>query len=363
MNIRQIPQIALLGLVLLVTGCAETQAPRDFAFVNVTQTPRVWPSPPETPRYRYVGELTGEKNFIEKPQEKSGNIANRFFKWLVGLGSSKQKPNILQGPQSGMVDAEGRIYVTDISRNAVFVFDKPGGKLQVWDMARNGTPFKTPIGIAQGKQIDRGTQSEILVADADLRSVFRLNQKGELLGEFGQDVLQRPTGLARDAQRGLIYVADTHGHDIKVFGDDGTLQRVIGKRGEGDGEFNFPTFLAFADGRLYVTDTMNTRIQIFDTDGKMIAKFGQRGMKVGNLVRPKGVAVDSEHNIYVIESQYDNLLVFNNAGRPLMALGGQGIEIGQFYQPSGVWVDSHDQVYIADLLNGRILVLQFLGGS
>jgi DNA-binding beta-propeller fold protein YncE len=237
----------------------------------------------------------------------------------------------------------------------VFVFDKPAGKLEVWEMAHGDVHFVNPIGIAQG------ARNEILVADSELKSVFRLDRDGNPVGEFGHDILERPTGLARDAQRGRIFVADTRAHDIKVFDDDGKLINVIGQRGEGDGEFNFPTHLAFVAGKLYVTDTMNSRIQIFDADGNFIAKFGKLGLNVGNLVRPKGLAVDSASNIYVIESLYDNLLVFDNKGRTLMALGGSGKEIGEFYLPSGVWIDRDDQVYIADMYNGRITVLQFLG--
>ena len=57
------------------------------------------------------------------------------------------------------------------------------------------------------------------------------------------------------------------------------------------------------------------------------------------------------------------MLVFDSKGHTLLALGGTGKGIGEFYLPSGVWTDSHDQIYIADMFNGRITVLQFLGGS
>jgi DNA-binding beta-propeller fold protein YncE len=350
---RSLP-IALLGLSLLVTGCAETHLVMNPADNGQGVAPKVWPDPPDEPRYRYVGELTGENNFRPDNWANQNNAA-KLFDWMIGLTEFDSQPAILQRPQSGMVDADGRIYVTDIGRGAVFVFDKPAGKLEIWETARGGGRFMSPVGIAQG------ARNEILVADSELKSVFRLDMKGSLVGEFGHDILERPTGLARDAQNGRVYVADTHAHDIKVFNDDGGLINVIGQRGEGDGEFNFPTHLVFVAGKLYVTDTMNSRIQIFDTDGNFVAKFGKLGLNVGNLVRPKGVAVDSESNIYVIESLYDNLLVFNNQGRTLLALGGKGKGIGEFYLPSGVWIDSHDQVYIADMYNGRITVLQFLG--
>jgi DNA-binding beta-propeller fold protein YncE len=348
---------ALFGLTLLLAGCADN----NHLVMNVADTgqgvaPKVWPSPPDEPRYRYVGELTGENNFRPDNWANSGT-ASKIFDWLVGLTGFSTEPVVLQRPQSGTVDAEGSIYVTDMGRGAVYVFDKPAGKLEVWDIASGSTRFATPIGIALG------ARDEILVADADLHSVFRLNKKGIPVGDFGHDILKRPTGLARDAKRGRVYVADTHAHDIKVFDDDGNLLKIIGQRGENDGQFNFPTHLTFAADKLYVTDTLNSRIQIFDSDGKMIQKFGQVGLYVGNLVRPKGVAVDSASNIYVVESLFDNLLVFDSKGRILLGLGGNGKGTGEFYLPSGVWTDSQDQIYIADMYNGRITVLQFLGAQ
>jgi len=345
---------ALAGLALFMAGCANNHLVMNLSDTSQNAPPIVWPAPPDEPRFRYVGELTGEDNFRPDNWANRSN-ATKLFDWLVGLTGLNSQPVVLQRPQSGMVDEEGRIYVTDIGRGAVFVFDKPAGRLEVWDKARGDERFMSPIGIA------RGARDEILVADSELKSVIRLDKRGNVLGEFGHDILERPTGLARDTKRGRIFVADTRSHDIKVFNDNYKLINVIGERGEGDGEFNFPTHLAFVADKLYVTDTLNSRIQIFNSDGNFIAKFGKLGLNVGNLVRPKGVAVDSEGDIYVIESLYDNLLVFDKKGRTLLALGGSGKEIGEFYLPSGVWIDSHDQVYIADMFNGRITVLQFLG--
>jgi DNA-binding beta-propeller fold protein YncE len=356
MNAHRSILFALLGLTLQIAGCAVDHLVMNPADTGQDAVSKLWPAPPDEPRYRYVGELTGEDNF--RPDNWANrDAASKVFDWLVGLTGLNSEPVVLQRPQSGTVDAEGRIYVTDIGRGAVYVFDKPAGELKVWDMANGDTHFKSPIGIALG------ARDEILVADADLHSVFRLDKKGRPVGEFGHDILKRPTGLARDAARERVYVADTHAHDIKVFDDDGKLLKVIGRRGEGDGEFNFPTHLAFAADKLYVTDTLNSRIQVFDTDGKMIEKFGKLGLYVGDLVRPKGVAVDSAGNIYVIESLYDNLLVFNNQGHILLGLGGSGKGIGEFYLPTGVWTDNQDQIYIADMYNGRITVLQFLGAQ
>jgi len=337
-----------------MAGCAETHMEMNLTGTNPGEAPKVWPAPPEQPRYRYLGELTGEINFRPDNWANASNTT-KIFNWLVGLATRKTEPIALQRPQGILVDAEDRVYVTDVGRGAVFVFDRPAGKLNIWEMAHGRTHFVNPIGIAQG------AHGEVLVADADLRSVFRLDNQGNYLGEFGNEILERPTGLARDAQHGWIYVADTRAHDIKVFNDDGKLINVIGQRGENDGDFNFPTYLAFAGDKLYVTDTLNSRVQIFDAEGNFIGKFGKLGLNVGNLVRPKGVSVDSAGNIYVIESLNDYLLVFDGKGRSLLALGGSGKEVGEFNLPSGIFVDTHDRVYISDMYNGRITVLQFLG--
>ena len=138
------------------------------------------------------------------------------------------------------VDAAGRIYVTDASRQAVFVFDPVAGKLDVWEKAEGLANFSTPVALAV-------TQGLTYVTDAELGIVARLDPTGTPQRALGRGLLKRPTGLAFDAERGELYVSDTAAHDIKVLDLSGTLKRVLGRRGEGDGEFNFPTHLAFAE--------------------------------------------------------------------------------------------------------------------
>ena len=348
------PLSLLVPACLMFAGCANTpSAPLHFTQTGGELKQQVWPSPPEPPRYRYVGQLTGEDNF--KAQTKPSGM-RRFFHWLVGIDNSDHSRNVLQRPQCGATDAYGRIYVTDASRQAVFVFDTPNRELHVWEWAQKGQRFLDPVGIAVGNH------GEVWVADAELQQIFKLDRNGQPLGSFGAKNLRRPTGLARDSQTGWIYVADTRAQDIKVFDANGKLLKQWGHAGEGPGRFNAPAHLAYADGHLYVSDTYNARIQVFDRDGAYINSFGQRGLYLGNLDRPKGVAVDSQGHVYVVESYYDHLLVFDRAGHFLLPIGGTGVEPGQFYLPAGIWVDNQDQVYVADMFNGRIEVFKFLGG-
>ena len=316
----------------------------------------VWPSLPEKARYRYIGQLRGEENFDQMPT----SVMRRFFRWLVGLGSSKHQPRILQRPQNGFVADDGRIFVTDVSRGAVYVFDghqqTAASGLQIWEYANEQTRFVTPVGIAPGKD------GSVLVSDAELGCIVRLSMAGEGQGMICDKTLLRPTGLARDSDQGLIFVVDSRAHDIKVFDDKGLLIRTLGSHGEGEGQFNGPTYLSIRNGHLYVSDTLNARIQVIDEFGVYIKAYGRRGLYLGDTPRPKGVATDADGNVYIVESYYDYLLIFNDKGDFLMPIGGTGNDIGHFFLPAGVWVRD-DRIYVADTYNGRIMIFQYLGNT
>ncbi|MBF0160982.1 MAG: 6-bladed beta-propeller [Magnetococcales bacterium] len=355
--------VLLLALLVVLAGCAETRHVMRYGVEEWRAERRpFWPTPPERPRYSFAGQLIGWENFpiVEEDRQQKGK---QVLTWLVGLdpetglGRREDESKGLQRPQTGMVDAEGRILVTDSGQNVVMVFDEAAGKLFTWEAASKREKFVSPVGIAPGP--DRS----VFVADSELKRVFRLNRDGEPLGEWGAGLLQRPTGLARDPERKVLYVADSQSDNIRMFSDEGTLLETIGSPGSAPGAFNGPTHVAFANQRLYVADTLNARVQVFDVRGKYLFSFGERGIRVGNMVRPKGVAVDGEGNIYVVESLHDHLLVFDKEGRFLLPIGGTGKEVGQFYLPSGVWVDKRGRVFVADMFNGRVKILQFLGGS
>jgi DNA-binding beta-propeller fold protein YncE len=350
--------------VIWVLGCATSEpAVLRYGVQDAPEGKRLmWPPEPEVPRYLYAGQLVGEANF-RSPAAGAAQGLKGLLRAIAGLVVGESRPLELQRPQSGTVDREGRIYVTDASRQAVVVFDPVAGKLDVWEKAEGLASFGAPVAVAVGKDV-AVAKDLVYVSDAELGIVARLGADGTPQRALGRGLFKRPTGLVLDAERGELYVADTAAHDIKVLDLSGNLKRVLGRRGEGDGEFNYPTHLALADGELYVTDTMNSRIQVLDgASGAMRRSFGVRGLYVGNLVRPKGIALDSERNVYVVESYYDHLLVVDRLGRFLMGIGGLGAGSGNFYLPAGVWTDHLNRVFVADMFNGRVVLFQHLGGG
>lgn len=347
--------IVLITLPVALSACGGVaEIMRYFPEGEPAARAQVWPEPPEVPRYRYAGQLIGEQNFGPS-QRTRPSVGKRLLRWITGQAGKPSVSRELVRPQSGVVDGTGRIYVTDVGRPGVYVFDEVEGKLQIWERADRDSAFVSPIGIA----VD--TQGDVLVADSGLGRIVRLDRQGKPIGSFGHGVVSRPTGLAFNAEAGLLYVADAGSHDIKVFDQQQRLVEVIGHRGVRLAEFNGPTYLAYARGKLYVSDTLNARVQVLTVEGNPLSKVGQRGLYVGNLVRPKGVAVDDEDNIYVVESYYDYLLVFNGEGQLLLPVGGTGAQVDRLFLPAGVWTDSRSRVFVADMMNGRVLILQFLG--
>lgn len=343
----------ILLLCILFSACAQTKY--RFEYHQLKQE-KVWPEAPEIPRYRYLGEITGEQNFVK--EKGSGGLARQSLDWFSELIFGKAAAKNLHRPQAGYFDAkQKRIYVTDVGKKAVFVFDLSAKELNIWESVDGSQDFVTPVSVCVL------ADDKVYVSDAELGFVALFNGEGQFQSKLGEVELARPTGLACDQRSQKIYVADSKNHQVKVFSSEGKLLHRFGRKGKADGEFNSPTHISFNKEKVYVADTLNARIQIFDAKGNWLKTFGQRGMYIGNLPRPKGVAVDSENHIYVIESYYDFLLIFDEHGNPLLPIGGNGKGPGKFFLPAGVWVDNGDKVYVADMFNSRVAVFQYLKQS
>lgn len=337
----------LWALLIGLTGCASE--PKQFVVHNINQS-QVWPERSDVARYRYIGELHGESIQREK-------LYQSWISKVIGLIQGQGEIQTLKRPYSGFTDQDGKVYVADLGASAVFVFDVQNKTLNIWKQAAKSQPFVAPVAVV------KGAEEDIWVLDAELASVFRLNNMGEPQGVVAKGLLKRPVGLAYHAETKKLFVTDSHSHEIKVFDSQGSLIDVIGKRGEGLGELNFPTSLVIKGDRLLVTDSLNARVQVMSLDGVVEQVIGKRGLNIGNTPRPKGVAVDSSDNIYIVESYFGYLLVFDQYGQFLLPISGKDRELGEFFLPAGVWVDQQDRIYLADMFKGRIVILQYLGAD
>ena len=80
---------------------------------------------------------------------------------------------------------------------------------------------------------------------------------------------------------GEVYVADARNFEVRVFGLDGAHRRTFGRRGEGPGEFEALSSLAWAGDRLLTYDIMVGRVGEWSAEGEWLGQQLTRGSMTG----------------------------------------------------------------------------------
>jgi thiol-disulfide isomerase/thioredoxin len=143
--------------------------------------------------------------------------------------------------------------------------------------------------------------TNLFVADSEISAIrsVSLDPRGRVstivgvaLFEFG-DIdgqgetvrLQHPLGVSH--HNGMLYVADTYNHKIKVIGPylrSSVTFLGTGKPGFRDGdkaEFYEPGGLSIADGKLYIADTNNHAIRVANLQTKQVSTLQITGLSNG----------------------------------------------------------------------------------
>ncbi len=334
----------LTCLSLPFAGSAATKKPKKGAEPVLELA---WPEPPEQPRIKFVDILIGEANFGRKTSWRDS------FRGMV-TGTKAALTSVYQPRDIEVSDDGNRIYASDFAQGLVFIFDFEAKKVNTINVER-------PFGLALDDK------ENLYIAEQQPKRIRVLDRQQNLVRMITDPKLARPTDIAIDRTRHLLYVADpakkdAPEHTVKVFDLEGHFVRAIGNgKGDCEGCLYFPTFLALdRDGNLYVTSTLNARVDEFTPEGKYVKTIGGRGTAFGMFDKPKGVALDSFNNVYVVDSGWSNIQIFNQKGEVLLFFGGRGGYPGLLKNPTGITIDKNNKIYVADFLNARISVYQLV---
>ncbi len=196
----------------------------------------------------------------------------------------------------------------------------------------------------------------------DATRVTMLNIDEKFLGEFGRfgegdGDFCWPTSIAFDSDLN-VYTADDWLNRISIFDKDGNYLDKWGVKGSGDGEINKPSRIRFdKDDKMYLVDSGNNRVQVFAKDGKFLSKWGEAGSGQGQFNLPWGLNFDDKGDVYVADWKNHRIQKFTPDGRFLAAFGGQGSRVGEFNHPTDVAVDKYGDMYVTDYGNNRVQVL------
>lgn len=306
----------------------------------------VWPQAPERARIRFVAAVARPKDLGIQP-----SVWQRVGEFFVG-----KREQVCVRP-TGVAARGSAIYVADPGAQALWILDPEAGRWQAVHEAGEDA-FVSPVAVVPGPR------NRLFVADSYLAKIVVLDEDGDGVGTIAHPVFKRPAGLAYDAARDRLFVADSGAHTVWIVDGAGRPAGMIGGRGAGTGEFNFPTHVALdRAGGIYVADALNYRLQMFAPDWTPAGAFGRHGDAAGDFASPKGVALDSEGHVYVVDALFDGVQIFDRQGQHLLTFGERGTEAGQFWLPNGIFIDERDRIYVADAYNQRIQIFQYLGGG
>lgn len=344
-----IRNIACWGFIALFCLYAMPAAARDHkqASASPVSIPQI-----DLPEGR---KLLYERSFAS---EKEVKLKRGFWTKVLDLVAGAPEIHSLVRPYGVAADSRGRVIVTDPGVPAIHVFDFERQKYKF--IHRAG---KQEILSPQCVAVD--AQDNFYVTDSDAGKIFVFDAEGNYrrtIGALkgGEGMFKRPTGIAIDSAAQRIYISDTWRQQVFVVDMDGSVLQKIGKGGAAAGEFNFPTELSLENDELLVVDAMNFRVQQVQPSGEIRVVAGGAGDGSSDMFRPKGIGLDSEHNLYVVDGLRDLVQVFNQHGQLLYYFGGSGNGPEEFQLPAGLFIDHHDRIYVVDSYNRRVQVLRYI---
>lgn len=332
---------ALLLLALAGAGCATAKKQEELR----------WPLPPDPARVKFV------RAFRQDEDLKS----SAFRSAMRALVSDTTRGLIDQPTGLALSVDEKTLYVVSPTATPIVAVDLAAGKMRKFADRKETRPAS-----AYGVAVDG--EDNVYVSDSSSDVVRVYKRDGDLLRKI-EGHLDRPTGIAVDRRRQLVYVVsgaerESQEHRVEVFSLKGQHLRSIGTRGTNPGEFNFPTQLAVTkSGSLLVVDMLNFRVQEFDGEGNLVGLFGSSGQGPGQFDKAKGVATDAFGNIYVTDSQLGIVQMFNPKYQVLMAFGGKLEKLGYMLLPTAIVIDSKNTIYVADYAGRCVSEYQLVNTS
>ncbi|HHY14170.1 MAG TPA: hypothetical protein GX526_05990, partial [Thermoanaerobacterales bacterium] len=198
------------------------------------------------------------------------NTKNTFYTSFGGRGSNPGDFGVIVsyffelGPGAMTFDKKGKLLIADKYNDRIQKFNYEGDFLEEHIVPK-----------PQDLVVDE--KGDIFVLSAEDGKIYKLSQKGEILGSFG---------------------------GYESGGDDGIAY-------EGGEEMGSYGIACDSKGYIYITDTYNHRILKYSQDGDIVDVLGEFGCKENQFLYPKGIYIDSEDNLFVADNGNHRVMKFS----------------------------------------------------
>lgn len=266
------------------------------------------------------------------------------------LTAAYGRESVLRAPAHLTTDSRQRLIIADADVPAIHVLD---GKNSFRIEGGPGRRMRVPSGVA----VD--AEDNIYVSDERQRVVLVYDSEGvyrRSLGiEYGENMFEKPSGLAIDRAANRLYVLDNAANELLVLSLDGkVLKQIGGRRSEGI-RFDNPTQVAVGADRVVVLDASGSRIRVFSLNCDLLSEFRIRSEEQLPMSSDLGLGIDASGHIYVSNLMSD-VRVYTQDGKLVDRLEQSRSAYEAFRAPEGIWIDDSGRVFVADTKNRRIQV-------
>ena len=281
--------------------------------------PIVFPPPPDTARIQFLTRYSSSNDLKKKK--------STLKSFVIGEEGARTiyKP-----------------YGMSIYNNKLFVVDAAIAGMHIINLEENSFKYFIPQGRGQlqipiNSFID--VNGDIYVTDVNRKQVVIFNEKHDYIGAIGGENF-KPADVTIKGD--TIYITDPLNNRINAY--DKNSRKLLFRFPEGgavgDKKWLYnPLNLCVYGDTIYITDFGDSQVKMFTMDGDYITSVGGFGAGKGQFVRPKGIAVDREQILYSVDAGFENVQMFNKEGQLLMFFGGPYKKSGDMYLPANVIID------------------------
>ncbi len=253
----------------------------------------------------------------------------------------------------GVAYGDGLLYVGQITRGVIVVFDDKGEFVRtIGSQGRGEGELNSPAGI------DVDSAGDLYVADSQHSKIVVYRPDGSLLTEIA---VERPI-IPRLVDDVRLYVASYD--SIKILSVPGYEELSSwGRRGRGEAEYDFPNGLIVTDEgeSVFVADGNNMRLKRVDKDGEKVWIVGAPPTDMTDADRlfglPGGMALAADI-LYIVDPLNSSIHLYRLDGTKVGEVGEPGSEEGYFSYPSQIAYMGGTRFAITEWGNDRVQIVE-----